>query len=137
MLQEANLDNNAFVITEQDIISYDWDHQILKLDQKLRLRYEASAADFLRDFSPFVVTFDGERLFGGMIIQPFSPLALKYPVLYVLNGPQYEPTEELSIALRSTHNHPVKFDTIALFPGNDATAKRLRERLMKLGKLKG
>ncbi|MFZ2487342.1 MAG: hypothetical protein WAZ19_04415 [Anaerolineae bacterium] len=113
-----------------------WRKGLAIYDESLRLRYEEPATSFLADFSPFVVMLGDEPMFGGMIIQPFSPLAIRYPVLYVLNGPQYQSARTLSIALRPVHDYRVKFDTMSPFPGNDSVAtERVRQRLLMLDKL--
>jgi len=136
LLQKVDLNTKTLVITEQDIVSYDWTHQILELNESFRLRYEESASSFLADFSPFVVTLADEPVFGGMIIQPFSPLAIDYPVLYVLNDPQYQSSRTLSIALRPVHDYRAKFDAMSPFPGtNPVVNERVRQRLLALDKL--
>ncbi len=136
LLQQADLDKSVFVITEDDIASYDWTSQTLKLSSELRKKYEADYLNFLANFSPFVVTIDRKPVFGGMILLQFSPLAIKYPVIYVLSGPTYPEEDELSIALRPTHDYRAKLDAPSSFPASDpALTESVRRRFAEIGKL--
>ncbi len=136
LLQQADLSKSTFVITEDDIVSYDWTHQHLKLSSQLRKKYEAEYLTFLADFSPFVVTIDQQPVLGGMILKQFSPLAVDYPVMYVLNGPAYPEEDELSIALRPIHDYRRKLDAPSSFPASDAQlTESVRRHLVEIGKL--
>ena len=136
LLQQADLSKSAFVITEDDIVSYGWTHQQLKLTSQLRKKYEVEYMTFLADFSPFVVTIDQQPVFGGMILKQFSPLAVDFPVIYVLNVPTYPEEDLLSIALRSTHDYRRKLDAPSSFPSSDSQlAESVRLRFVEIGKL--
>lgn len=136
LLQQADLSTSAFVITEDDIVSYDWTHQQLMLTSQLRKKYEVESMTFLADFSPFVVTIDQQPVFGGMILKQFSPLAIDFPVLYVLNGPAHPDEDLLSIALRPTHDYQRKLDAPSSFPSSDSQlADSVRQHFVEIGKL--
>jgi len=107
ILKEADLDSSSFVITEDDIESYDWSEQsiMLTLEATTKLRESTSShSGFDMMEKGFVVTLNNEWLYGGVVLESGSPMAIEYPVLYPATY-----GERTVFRLRPVHPIPVKY----------------------------
>lgn len=123
-------------LSESDMVGYDWDHQLITFNRAIQERRESDPS-FLGEVQPFLVTLDGEKLFGGLTLFRYSARRVDYPVLYVLEprdlpGASFE--DVVIVALRPTHDMQTGMEGAATrIPQltdeqNDAIRGRLQER---------
>jgi hypothetical protein len=135
VLNSYDLVKADVIITEEDILTYDWTIQEIVLNDSFRERY-ISEDTFLSDFSVFIVSFKGKPLFSGKILRTYSPLYLETPILYV-SPPQGASAEDgLVVYLRP---NSVVFqqgeDLETVFPIKDFfLAEQVRDHLRLSGK---
>jgi hypothetical protein len=136
-IQAADLATADFVIAPADILTYDWPRQTLTLDPAIRKNHQVSETMFLKPFSGFIIVYQGQKVLGGVALERISPAAVKYPVMYVMEGPLYPPSDDFKIALRATHDYKVDLEapTAALY-ADSAVAEQIRQYFQDLGKLK-
>jgi len=80
ILKQANLNSNDFVISQDDIETYDWSSQTITLTSQatnqLNTHFSANPSNLGSNRVAFVVTLDGEWLYGGIFLdlseQPYS-----------------------------------------------------------------
>ena len=86
-LKSIDLKDSAMVITEQDIESYHWaDHSISLYPLASAVLVNAFGTEYVSiqlEEHAFVVSLNGEPLYGGIFLLSISPMAIKYPVIYV------------------------------------------------------
>lgn len=78
-------------VTSLDIAKYDWVKQQITLTADatavLKKRFKAGVKGSFPDLGTlhraFVVTVDGEPAYGGVFLDRISPMAIKYPVIYI------------------------------------------------------
>ena len=87
ILSRVSLDGSVFTITAADITNYDWTQQSMALSeaatQRLLAAFHEPSLPLAPSHQAFVVTLDGERLYGGVFLLPASAIATKFPVIYV------------------------------------------------------
>lgn len=88
-LAQANLDAAHLVFTPAHFRAYDWTHQEIWLSETGVARLGPAEAAFLLHAlgRAFVVTLDGERLYGGVFYPPVGAAALHFPVMHALGQP--------------------------------------------------
>ena len=78
----------------------------------------------------FVVTFDEEKLYGGMFLQRFSAMAISYPVIYT------EASEsQVVFLLRPIHSIDPEYQAIDRALRKRIEIQKVRNFFSKLGKL--
>jgi hypothetical protein len=86
ILETIDLANTALVITENDIESYNTRSQSLLLTPEASSRFISNYGDrYLAiniNHHAFVVILNGERLYGGLMLDPNSQMGISYPVIY-------------------------------------------------------
>jgi hypothetical protein len=86
-LSSVDLSAAAFVVSAQDVDSYNWSTQSIALNadasQKLLVAFPGPYVESMLTYHAFVVTLDGKRLYGGIFLEPFSQMGIEYPVIYV------------------------------------------------------
>ena len=83
LLKNIDLNSSSLVITTDDIESYNWANQTLLLTTKASDRFRIIQGTRNFDHKAFVVTINGERVYGGIFLNRYSAMAIKYPVIYV------------------------------------------------------
>ena len=89
-LANADLHQAAFVFAASDIDTYDWKHQEMWLTPDATKRLGRTAADSLVRNAlgqAFVVTLDGQRLYGGLFYSEGGAAAIRFPVIHALGEP--------------------------------------------------
>jgi len=90
VLSKTNAYTTSAEITLTDVAHYDWTKQTLVLTPKasraLNARFKIRkdtdlAAQFGIGHRAFVVRLDGVPVYGGVFLEPQSPMAIKYPVI--------------------------------------------------------
>lgn len=136
VLNSDDLATADIIITEEDILTYNWTIQKIVLSDTFREGY-MSEEPFLSPGSVFIASFKGRPLFGGTVLTTSSPFRLETPILYV-SPPLLEASgaEGLVVYLRP---HSVTFlpeDEESVFPIADhELVEQLREHLQSNGKL--
>jgi hypothetical protein len=136
LLNNDDLAKADIVITEEDILTYDWSTQKLVLDNTFRERY-GIAGSILSDFSIFIVSFKGKPLFSGMVLPIFSQMRREIPILYVVPPLLESPGEDgLVVYLKPQTLVIGQEDEESEFPIVDRElAEQIREHLQMNGKL--
>jgi hypothetical protein len=107
ILKEADLGDSSFVITEDDIESYDWSEQSIMLTLEATTKLKESTSNpsgFDMMEKGFVVTLNNEWLYGGVVLESGSAMAIEYPVIYPATY-----GENTVFRLRPIHPIPVKY----------------------------
>jgi len=155
---EVNLDDLKLqehpLVTENDVVEYDWQTHTIKLTEK---GFEPFAEPAARDFpvehddetrtlkaegenhqaksglrgKAFVVIADGQRCYLGVFTSSFSSLALSLPVINLVPLPKEVPPEN---SIRIDRAYPSAEFAKGEDPRCDA---RIRSALSALGKLRG
>jgi hypothetical protein len=135
-LNPSDLETADIVITEDDIVSYDWALQKIVLKNRESRQIDLNGS-FISDYSAFIIAFDGKPLFSGLVLLTISPNAIDSPVLYVEPTSFTPDLDGLVVYLRPQYD--IIFpDNIAEspFPGEDKElAEQLRNHLEAVGKL--
>jgi hypothetical protein len=135
-LNQDDLRLADIIVSENDIVSYDWASQKIILKNR-DSQPSNSIGSFIQDYSVFIVSFQDEPLFSGLVLYTISPYLPDTPVLYVTPKSMTPEVDGLVVYLRPPYN-PVFSDGNAgsPFPGEDTElAERLREHLESVGKL--
>jgi hypothetical protein len=88
-LTNNDLAKADIVITEEDILTYDWKTQKIVLSNTFRKPYTDDSFSSnplsapLSPFSAFIVSFNGEPLFSGTVLPIVTATWYETPVLYV------------------------------------------------------
>jgi hypothetical protein len=80
----------ALIITADDVATYDWARQLVTLtevaSQRLMDAFSSPSQGYPWSVALnqrcFVVTLDGKRLYGGVLMHPASALGVDFPVIY-------------------------------------------------------
>jgi hypothetical protein len=101
-----NLDweqSSIWTITEQDIELYDWNQQTITLTVEattdLRQAFDDDALSRWMIGQAFVVTCDGDWVYGGVFYLPEGAAGIDFPAIYL----QYSEREQAVLVLRSSH----------------------------------
>jgi hypothetical protein len=89
-LATVSLADSPFVLTEDDIRAYDWEQQEIWLSDLGMARIGPIQAKALFHSAlgrAFVVTLHGQRLYGGVVYEAYSPPAIRFPVLHAFGAP--------------------------------------------------
>jgi hypothetical protein len=109
ILQEVDLKDSVVVITENDIERYDWEEQVITLTVTASDRLNKVFTDSeypstnLRN-RVFIVTFDGNWLYGGAFIGEGSEMPVEYPVIYVRTS-----GGAVTFRVRPSHSTPAPY----------------------------
>lgn len=126
-LLELDLDSSDLLITEDDIVHYDWNSHTLLLDGDSR----PPAEDENLDFSAFVLTLGETPIIGGVVLSEISAVRTNIPVIYY-SPVIYPEGTELELKLRASTG----FNASSLFSKIDPViAERIRQRMLEIGKL--
>lgn len=129
-LLSIDLNKNDLLLTENNIVSYDWVVQKIITTDEFRAQYD-SGEPHSSDYSWFVIALDGEAVCGGGILPEISTVGAKIPVIYVSSSLLHAEHDNLELLLR-----PNAFDKKPLFPVNDPTiSERIQQHFSKVGKL--
>lgn len=91
-LRDGYASASAFSLTENDVEAYDWQRQIFTLssaasqalvDQFAETDEQREHPDAALDQRAFVVTVDGDPIYGGIFLHPMSSMGIYFPVIYV------------------------------------------------------
>jgi hypothetical protein len=112
ILQEVNLKDSAVVITENDVERYDWEEQVITLtvtasDRLNEVFTDSEYASANLDERAFIVTFDGEWLYGGIFLGEGSAMPIKYPVIYVRTR-----GGAVTFRVRPSHSAPAPYEDL-------------------------
>ncbi len=112
ILEQADLSKSTWVITEDDIEAYDWSGQSITLtaEASSRLKETFSGEGNLYQNlieKAFVVTFEGNWLYGGIFLDIGSAMGIRYPVIY----PQVH-EKQIIFQLRPLHPISAKYQDI-------------------------
>lgn len=135
VLNSNDLAEADVIITEDDILTYDWTTQKIVLRDTFRKQY-TSEDPYLSDFSIFVVSFDGNPLISGRLLITISPVRTETPILYI-SPPLLAPSEDgLVLYLRpKSMIFQSEGDLETVFPIEDHDlAEQIREHLEINGK---
>jgi hypothetical protein len=135
ILQEVNLKDSAVVITENDIECYDWAEQVITLTVMASDRLNEVFADTeypsinLED-RVFIVTFDGDWLYGGAFSSTSSSAAVEYPVIYV-----HTSGSAVVFTVRPSQPTPAPYAESAPSYKSVNEVQEVRDHFLQLGKL--
>lgn len=133
-LSSNNLIRADMVITEGDIITYDWGSQKIVLRDAFRQRY-ISRELLWSPFSVFIVLFERKPLFSGKLLWTFSASGSRAPVLYVPSSVMAASGDELTIYVRPHSVIYLEEDMNVVFPIEDAKlVEQIRAHLEENGK---
>ena len=131
-LLEADLSTSDFVITEADIIDYDWNIQKITFRHDMG-EHQLGGALFEEEYDYFVIALDKQPIIGGGTMHDMSPVVVRIPVMYVSTIPP-SGIDNLEIYLR-LHSW-IYLDEEVPFPSDDfEIVERVRQRLRRIGKL--
>jgi hypothetical protein len=77
------LSQPQYIISDEQIISYDWSRQLIAFDNSIQEMYIIND-DFLDWSSKFAIVWNGKIVAEGKIMDTVSPEVTTYPVVYVL-----------------------------------------------------
>lgn len=104
VLKKVNLAQQRSTISSSDIAMYDWSQQVITLTLEASNRLREDWANKPNDIAllqhAFVVTFNDERLYGGLFTEEGSASRLSYPVIY----PDFSKTQ-IVLYLRPDNAH--------------------------------
>lgn len=132
-LLDVDLSQSDFVIEEDDIVSYDWNEQRIKLNEQVNTQF-ARAGTTAWEFSTFsnnyfVLALGDNPIVGGGVSYQLSAVGFRIPVLYFSLHDKDEGVTEMVLApqhyLRSLET-PFFLDDLN---------PNLRLRLLSIGKL--
>jgi hypothetical protein len=87
ILKKADIKDSVVVITENDVEQYNWSKQSIMLtpaaSDKLKGLYGVEYPFINLSNQGFVVTLQGDWLYGGVFLEFGSPMPIRYPVIYV------------------------------------------------------
>lgn len=113
VLRTTDLSDPALDLNGSDISAYDWGTQTLvftaSASQRFAEVFVGSDAGLSVIEKCFVVTFNGERRYGGIFEFPGSELRIQFPVIYVKAAQGL-----VSFVLRPSHE--TRIDDFASFP---------------------
>lgn len=88
-LREADLGTSLLVLSPPDFQAYDWTHHELWLRADTVDRLQATGLNQLfREAADhaFVVTLEGQRMYGGLFYYEGGAAAIRFPVIHVLGA---------------------------------------------------
>ena len=140
VLQAIPLETSDYTITEELITSYDWDTQTFTIINEWGERGESARGLMWGGSAAFLVTFDGQRLFGGRIMQAISPRRFNYPAMMLMpdlnvsssNKPFSGP---LTYSFFETSSVKSISNTPHFLADDPAIGEQVRQHLADLGKL--
>lgn len=122
------------IITEEDIVTFDWTTQKIILSDSIRQQY-ISKDLLLPPFSVFVVSFDGKPLFSGKLLWVHSATYFATPTLYVSSPVETSNEDELAMYIRPHSVVYLEKETEGVLPIDDQNlAERIRDHLELNGK---
>ena len=132
-LLEIDLSQSDFVIEEDDIVSYDWNQQRIKLNHQLDTQF-AQAGITALDFSSFsnnyfVLTLGDTPIVGGGVSYHYSAVGFSIPVLYFSLHNKDEGVTEIVLAQQHY------LDSMGTSFFLNELNPNLRGRLLSIGKL--
>ena len=138
ILQAVPLEQSAFIVTEDILLSYHWQTQTITFTNPWG-QTNFDAPSYMRDgLGAFVVVYQGQRLFGGKIVFAGSPRRFDYPAMalskdfILMENPELQGKLVYSFHPRSAVMYPPQSQFLAADP---AIAEAVKEHLRQLGKL--
>lgn len=104
------LNNPQYIITDEQIESYNWSQQLLVFDDSVQEKY-VNAADFLSWPSSFAIIWNEEVIAEGVILDPVSPWIPDQPVIYVVepkNNPSFSASSSKLVSNVASDTFSVK-----------------------------
>lgn len=137
VLSTVDLKDYLLVLGPQDISSYDWSQQTITLAaeaaDKILEAFPPPFPDVGTDRTPFVVTFDGERLYGGIFMIEGSAQDIGYPVIYLLAS-----GEQIQFLVRPLHmGYGYAYRSFSPSDRGRIEVPEVRDYFAGLGKLTG
>ncbi len=135
ILQEVDLKDSVVVITENDIERYDWEEQVITLtvtasDRLNEVFTDSKYASANLDERAFIVTFDGDWLYGGAFIGEGSAMPVEYPVIYVRTR-----GGAVTFRVRPSHSTPAVYADLDQSYKSVIEVQEVRDHFLQLGKL--
>ncbi|MFD3162429.1 hypothetical protein [Herpetosiphon sp. NSE202] len=138
ILQVVPLEQAAFTITEDLLLSYHWPSQTMTFTNPWGQTSMDAPFYMVGGDGAFVVVYTGQRLFGGKVVFAGSPRRFDYPAMALSQEFILMRNPELQGKLvYSFHTRPsVLYEPQSQFLADDpAIAEAVKEHLRQLGKL--
>ena len=135
ILRVVNLRDSAVVITEDDIEQYDWTGQLITLtpaasDRLNKVFTDSEYASVNLGERVFIVTFDGDWLYGGAFFGEGSAMPVYYPVIYVRTR-----GDAVTFRVRPSHPTPAPYAELDQSYKSVIEVQKVRDHFLQLGKL--
>ncbi|MBM7843080.1 hypothetical protein [Herpetosiphon giganteus] len=138
ILQVVPLEQAAFTVTEELLLSYHWPTQTITFTNPWGQTSIDAPFYMVGGDGAFVVVYAGQRLFGGKVVAAISPRRFEYPAMALSNDYILMESPELQGKLVYSF-HPksaVMYPPQAQFLADDPViAEAVKNHLRQLGKL--
>ncbi|XSG73915.1 hypothetical protein ACP8Y2_17185 [Herpetosiphon llansteffanensis] len=138
ILQAVPLEQSAFTVTEQLLLSYHWPTQTITFTNPWGQTDLDTPGYMWGGDGAFIVVFQEQRLFGGKVVSAESPRRFDYPAMALSNdfmlmeNPALQGKLVYSFHPRSGAMYPPQSQFLAADP---AIAEAVKTHLRQLGKL--
>jgi hypothetical protein len=138
VLKQVPLNSSVYTITEDMLLEYDWEHQTIAIPNQWGEDSLDAPGFMWSGEGAFLVSFNGQRLFGGRIVQSGSPRRFDFPAMAltitsVMNAPESEGKLIYSFHPKSS----VRYEPQSNFLADDPSiGDAVRQHLAQIGKLK-
>lgn len=96
-LLDVDLSQSDFVIEEDDIVSYDWNEQRIKLNEQINTQFAQAGINALEftglSNNYFVLALGDKPIVGGSVSYSYTAVYFRIPVLYFLSDGELQFTE--------------------------------------------
>ncbi len=138
ILQAVPLEQAAFTVTEDLLLSYHWSTQTITFTNPWGQTDRDAPSYMWGGDGAFVVVYAGQRLFGGKVVAAISPRRFDYPAMalskefILMENPLLQGTLVYSLHPQSSVMYAPQSEFLAADP---AMAEEVKAHLRQLGKL--
>jgi len=138
VLQNVPLSTSDYTITEDILLAYEWETQTITIPNEWgETSFDAPIFMWGGD-GAFLVTFNGQRLFGGTILSAGSPRRFEFPAMALsLPSIKNDPVSQGKLIYSFHPTSSVLYEPQSTFLADDpAIGEMVRQHLAAIGKLK-
>jgi len=138
VLKNVPLENSTYTVTEKILLDYNWETQTFAIPNQWGENSLDSPGVMWSGEGAFLVTFNGQRLFGGRIVQAISPRRFEFPAMALsLPSIKNDPVSQGKLIYSFHPTSSVLYEPQPTFLADDpAMGEMVRQHLAAIGKLK-
>jgi len=138
VLQNIPLSTSDYTITEGILLDYNWETQTFAIPNQWGENSLDSPGVMWSGEGAFLVSFNGQRLFGGRIVQAISPRRFDFPAMALsLPSLKNDPVSQGKLIYSFHPTSSVLYKPQSTFLADDpAMGEMVRQHLAEIGKLK-